>query len=29
MAIKGSGVQTGHLVSHLLVRDVAQAVVFY
>ena len=29
MAISGSGLQTGQLVSHLLVRGVAQAVRFY
>ena len=29
MAISGSGLQTGQLISHLLVRGVAQAVRFY
>ena len=29
MAISGSGLQTGQLVSHLLVRGVAQAVRYY
>lgn len=29
MAIKGTGLGTGQLISHLLVRDVAQAILFY